>query len=173
MGAYAGFSGANTGALQLIESVVLGDDTDTVTFSGLDGNLDGVYLLEGALKVGSGGAAVVNLRPNNLTTNQLLALQSWDTVPATAATAGTALQIGAVDADGGSISGWLNAAAGLGHRLGGATASSKNGSTLSAFDAAFSWADSTTKITSLVVKATVAASMGAGSRVSLYRLVTA
>jgi hypothetical protein len=173
MGAYAGFSGADTGALQLIGSVTVGADTDTVTFPGLNGNLDGVYCIEGALKVGSGGVADIELRPNALTTNQILAVSTWDSAGTAAAAGGTVLKVGAVDVDGGAFSAWINAAAGLGHRLGGSSACSKTGSALSALDAAFVWADSTTKITSLVLHATVAASIGAGSRISLYRLVTA
>ena len=57
------------GALTLIEKKEIFAAVTTVTFSGLDGNTDGIYVLESRVKPVS-GLITLSLLPNGLTTNQ-------------------------------------------------------------------------------------------------------
>lgn len=64
----AAISGGS-GALTLIEHTTIASNTQTVTFSGLDGNTDGEYLLITKLLNSSGAAPFYVIRPNAATTN--------------------------------------------------------------------------------------------------------
>ena len=67
--AYSGLGGG--GGLTLVEKKILTANASTVTFSGLDGNTHGIYLLTAKIKNVSGTALVYyTLQPNNGTSNQ-------------------------------------------------------------------------------------------------------
>lgn len=58
-----------TPGLTLVERKTITANTTTVTFSGLDGNTDGTYLLTGKIINNSGAAPFYAMRPNGATTN--------------------------------------------------------------------------------------------------------
>lgn len=60
------------GALTLIQKQTVTSTQTTITFSGLDGNTDEVYLLHFRI-IGAGSAATCALRPNGATTNLTIA----------------------------------------------------------------------------------------------------
>lgn len=57
------------GGLILVENKIIAANTQTVTFSGLDGDTDGSYLLLGKIKNGAASDDEVQVRPNGVTTN--------------------------------------------------------------------------------------------------------
>src|SRR5512135_1493819 len=56
--------------LTLIERQVVTTSVTSVTFSGLNGDADGVYLLLLRLKAATASTAVISIQPNGVTTNQ-------------------------------------------------------------------------------------------------------
>jgi hypothetical protein len=88
---------AASGAWEVIQSQLVTSNTTTVTFSGLDGNSDGVYLLDYTWL--SGGDTVVTslyLRPNGATTNLRSTRLLWTntTVTGTQDTSNIQLAVG-------------------------------------------------------------------------------
>lgn len=67
-GAYTVPSGAS-GGLTLIQRQLITSNQTTVTFSGLDGNVDQFYFLNAFIKNTSGSTEDILLRPNGVTTN--------------------------------------------------------------------------------------------------------
>lgn len=61
--------GGGSGGLTLVEHKSITANSTDVTFSGLNGDTDGVYLLTGKIKNVSGSLAGYFLQPNNATTN--------------------------------------------------------------------------------------------------------
>ena len=55
--------------LQLVEKIVVAADTDVVTFSGLDGDNDGTYIIEALIIAGNGNGDNYHLRPNGSDVN--------------------------------------------------------------------------------------------------------
>jgi hypothetical protein len=63
-----GISGGS-GSLTLVETKIITSSNQTITFSDLDGNTDGVYRLIAKLISSAGTAPNIELRPNGATTN--------------------------------------------------------------------------------------------------------
>jgi hypothetical protein len=72
----SGGGAGGAGSLTLIETKVLSSAQTTVTFSGLDGNTDGIYYFDFKIKQAAAVASTVVWRPNGLTTN--LRSDSWN-----------------------------------------------------------------------------------------------
>jgi hypothetical protein len=72
----SGGGAGGAGSLTLIETKVLSSAQTTVTFSGLDGNTDGIYYFDFKIKQAAAAAATVVWRPNGATTN--LRSDSWN-----------------------------------------------------------------------------------------------
>jgi hypothetical protein len=70
-GNYSVPAGSGGGGLTLVEAKTITSNSTTVTFSGLDGDTDGIYLLLGRIVNASGASPFYSWRPNNVTTNQL------------------------------------------------------------------------------------------------------
>lgn len=68
-----------SGGMTLVEAKTITSNSTTVTFSGLTGNSDITYLLQGKLINSSGtGFCILTLRPNGATTNQHASSLYWD-----------------------------------------------------------------------------------------------
>ena len=158
-------------ALVLIEAHEFVAPATGYTFSGLDGDVDAVYLIEYRIIKAVTAALNVDIRPNGATTAQqtrgVYAGTSTGTFnPST-------LRIvfnGSVTADD-VIAGqfWLAAATGA-MRTGRANWTDTDGTNLFLLDAAMLWNEGATNITSLEVLADTASGIEAGSYVRLYRL---
>lgn len=58
------------GGLQFVDKILVTSAQTSVTFSGLDGDADEVYLIQGRIIVPSGGTPWFTWQPNSITTNQ-------------------------------------------------------------------------------------------------------
>jgi hypothetical protein len=67
--------GGGGGGLTLVEHKSLTASAQDVTFSGLDGDTDGIYVLKANIKNANAGTAIYSIQPNGVTTNQLTATQ--------------------------------------------------------------------------------------------------
>lgn len=83
-GNYTVPAGSGGGGLTLVEAKLITSNSTTSTFSSLDGDTDGTYLLNGRIINNSGGTCEVLIKPNNVSTNQTSSYIYWDsTTPGT------------------------------------------------------------------------------------------
>ena len=165
------------GDFQLIETKVVGADAQDVTFSSLDGDADGEYLLVWFIKkAGAASTTTYTLEPNSLATNQKTITQNADgTSNATSTT--TTIRIAVLGATADTSAG--------GHTFINATTVTAPGGarffqTLEmSQDGAQSgrhvgwWTDVSTNLTSLNIHASLAAGIADNSTFSLYKLLKA
>ena len=84
--------GSTGGGLAIVEAKLFTSNATTYTFSGLDGDTDGAYLLQGQILNAAASTADYTIRPNGATTNQTGTLAYWTgTTPA--ALTGTTLRV--------------------------------------------------------------------------------
>jgi hypothetical protein len=167
-------SGGGGGVWTLIEKKTLGADTDTIDFSGLNGEFDGYYFLDYTIIKGAAGVVSGTLQPNAITTNQRSELLSWGTATpaATATTANLAVfgSGGAVgEAQRGTLVFWPKTGlprTGLVEYL----ESSITSNSAYRIEGVLAWLESATAITSLRIKASVANGFKTGSVLILYKV---
>jgi hypothetical protein len=169
-GSGKGSGGSSDFPLVFIERIDVAVDSQDITFSGLDGEADGAYLLSLSIVDNSVGGASISIRPNGVTTDQKA--QSFGYSASGSGVAGyTTLYAGS------GVGGGNNWTSSLRMQCKAGTQRSYNGSIANGDQAAtfgliFSgtWNDIATAITSLVLHASAAAGIGAGSYVTLYKI---
>ena len=67
----------NIGSMVLVEKKLITVNSTTVTFSGLDGDVDDVYYLTIRNNKNTVGGTFLDIQPNGITTNQDTALIFW------------------------------------------------------------------------------------------------
>lgn len=157
--------GGGAGALELIEAWEVSAAATSHTFSGLDGDADGLYLIVYRILQGAAGS-VTTCQPNGISSNQ-----STGGVYS-GASAGTILTstlqlAGNSDSEIGQC--WFDAATGM-DRTGRFNSFEWTGGSPYLVDGRWLWLDDTTNITSLDIVASVASGIDAGSYVRLYKL---
>lgn len=168
-------SGGGGGGLVLVEhkTVTTSPGVTTVTFSGLDGDTDGLYLLKGRLKNGAAADTLLSVRPNGSSSNLSLISHYWNS--------GGAAQAG------GSDWYWLQAANGSGsygdmticaRKIANSVAQPRYAfanlwgdpsGVVHGFSIAYKWNDTTNNLTSLDVTANQTNGIGDGSEFWLYK----
>jgi len=175
---YAGYTGVTSDGLILIESKYIDSNTSSVTFSGLDGDVDKNYLLiSRCYTVGTPGTTYLTLlKPNGLATNVSTSYR-WSRASTTSyLNWGTNIH---------PVSNYSNGSTSLTITKFGAKTGMKRYiyTDWSAFNAAAStlddmeffttWTDTTTNVTSIVVEgldgSSAASCIGAGSTFHLYK----
>jgi hypothetical protein len=169
-------SGGGVGNLALVEKKEILAAVTTVTFSGLDGDADGIYVLESHIVPTGAGVTNYFMNPNTLTTGQGGNLV--DLGGAYSQSALTRFQFSLTDAGAGAIGSafsttklWARAAGpgatGLRRRM--LSYAQVGGRQITA---AANWSDVATNITSLEIEASVASQIGIGSTLTLYKLTS-
>jgi len=156
--------------LELIETKRIAASVASVTFSGLNGNVDEQYVLAGRIKNGQAGASFVTLRPNGI-----VAAQSTEKVTGIAAAVAAANVADLRVAEPQSLfTSWffstIIAKTGQPRFLFSTESQQRAAATASLFTFAGLWNDTVTNITSLSVFSSLALGLGAGSELTLYRL---
>ncbi|MFN4259776.1 MAG: hypothetical protein ACK4RK_10795 [Gemmataceae bacterium] len=155
--------------LELIEHQRILANTQTVTFSNLNGDQDGVYLLVCRFRNGSASVANYEVRPNGGTANQSHArIASNGGTPAT--NSGATMWLSAAPSNGSTVTfAVMQAEKSVARGFTGVAFHSHG------FMEVFGshWNDTTNNITSLDVRATVANGIGANSTLTLYRVKSA
>jgi hypothetical protein len=166
-----------TGALTLIEKKEILAAVTTVTFAGLDGNADGIYVLESHIVPAAAANSDYLLNPNGLTTNQAGTQMIFSV--GYSRFANTRMLIGStVGGSGAGATGALFATTKLWARAAGPGAVGLERRFLSVAqylgvtkaEATAGWTDTSTNVTSLVIEASTASNIGIGSTLSLYKL---
>lgn len=161
--------------LRLIQSQVLTSPTATVTFSGLNGDADIMYLLTWKAKhTATSAAKLVNVQVNGVTTNQ--SSRSYNYEGTFASNTHALWRIGSIGNDGtpnGAGCGvtYIHAPTGewrLMHSWGSATSTVGD---IEYFNSNGVWKDTSTNITSLAVVFDDASNIDTGSRFDLYKVV--
>ncbi len=156
------------GSLMLIEKKTVPSDTDTLSFTGIDGDADGSYLLVFQLIKGAAGFITYVIRPNGLTTNQ----KSYYNTLGVSTSTTTDMQIAS---SGGSIGDkvrgdcFIDALTGA-FRTGRGEDNQYSAGTIYKTIRTQIWDDDSTNITSIDIVADTAAGIKAGSVFTLYRL---
>ena len=158
------------GDFVLIETKTLVAEADTVTFSGLNGDVDGRYLLLAEVKTGSGGAGSFEIQFNGIATDLQYIAEAITSTSAffgggAGGTVGQFANVGGMSrVDIRPRTGFPRRATGYGH-------SDDAGGAMSSGGLGFvTWNETVTNITSLVFKANGANKFGIGSIFSLYRI---
>lgn len=158
-----------------IEKKTLGADTDTIDFSGLDGEFDGYYYLEYTLIKGAAGSVRGDLQPNAITTNQRTESLTFGTglAPTQGSTAGYMAIYGSGgsvgEAQRGTVIFWPKTGlprSGLVETLE-ASVAFNSGYRITGM---ITWLEDATAITSLRVKGSVANSFKTGSVLTLWKV---
>jgi len=164
------------GALQLIEDQTLSAPATTLTFSGLDGDDDEVYLLKYKIVKGVVATVLTTLRPNGATTNQASRRTYGGTASGNVNTTDIAIggngSAATDDVEVGEC--WIDAKTGTKRSFHGQW-SQINGAgptDLLWIISSSAWTDTAANITSLDVVSDQANGLGAGSYFRLYRLTT-
>lgn len=160
----------------LLESKSISTAVTSVTFSGLDGDTDEIYILSGRIKNGTASSCRYEIRPNGITTNQNTAIAEFTgsainhldigalVMARETFGSGTVLffnTIHARKAEGGNaLERYVRVRSSF--RSGAATV---YGDIMAGI-----WDETATNITSLDIVATVASGIGAGSRIALFRI---
>ena len=161
----SGGGGGGAGALELIEAWEVSAAATSHTFSGLDGDADGLYLIVYRILQGAAGS-VTTCQPNGISSNQSTGGVYSGAGVGTILT--SALQIaGNSDSEIGQC--WFDAATGM-DRTGRFNSFEWTGGSPYMVDGRWLWLDDTTNITSLDIVASVASGIDAGSYVRLYKL---
>jgi len=157
------------GALQLVEHKSVGADTQEVTFSGLNGDTDLVYLLLARIVNDAGVAVIYDLQPNGTTTNQRFSYLAW-TSAATANVGGTTMAVGQLAAtDTGLFVVWFYAKTGE-TRLSFGQNLTADSTAISGRNVVAIWNETATNVTSIDFFADAANGIGDGSALTLYRV---
>jgi len=164
-----GIGGIYEGFEKIAEVDVVANSTN-VDLSGLDGDLDKIYLLVLLIKDASGYAQVLFLYPNALTTNQSCQMLRADGTTISAGRDSTHIRLGDIDVGyaQGFFSSIIYAESGIPRRT--LTPNSYRGGTaINWLEYVGPWADAITKITSLRLEASRTDGIGAGSKIIVYR----
>ena len=179
-GAYsvpAGSGGGGSGALALIETQTITSAVQDVTFSGLDGDTDGVYFLLYEIVNSNGSQTAYTIEPNGGTSGLTSATNFWNSGGA-GVVGSSSWAIGINDSNPSLTTGSLTINAGSTiHSVGrlrtyhgqafsnaGLSATASGGNNFAGI-----WNDTSTNITSLVIHADHSSGIGDGSRLSLYK----
>lgn len=164
------------GPEEVEERAVTGSADDTMTFSGLDGDSDVQYSIEGLWRAVGGGPSFLNMKPNGITANQSSTgvssfngtgpgvLTRGELVLATAA--GVWSSNGVVQFRASFYSNSNGIRRGFQSTMGGGRNSS--GQSLNETWGG-AWNDGTTLVTSLVIQPSRANDLGVGTRIRLFR----
>lgn len=160
------YSGSTSGGFVLTDVQTVASATTSVTFTGLNGNTDIVYLLIGRIKNATGGGVRYDWLPNNLSTGQAsfrgassyatlvlgeLAANGYVTFQATIAAQANPHSVAFPRTYEGSTSEVTTVPAATGGAIGGI------------------WTDTSTNMTSIVVTASVASGIAEGSMIALLK----
>jgi hypothetical protein len=178
-----GISGgpAASGGLTLVATNTLASDAQTSTFSGLDGDTDGVYLIIADL-ICVGGVAIT-LQPNGVTTNQSTQYQTNQQGTGSAQSNTATLLLCNGSQDGAANSNISITSTFFASKLIGSTAiprrmistaqfictSGGHTNHIGCFYSGGYWNETSTNVTSIVIAANVANALRTGSRISLYK----
>ena len=169
----AGSSGAVSGALVLVEEQTLGADATVVTFSDLDGDEDGTYVLLGYFTNDSGSSSSLFLEPNGLATNQEYELCSVTegTFAGATDTAGMLLT-GINTAENSTFFAWFHAQKTSGANRGAYSFETRDfGAADSRFRGLESvWDETATNVTSIEIQSDVADGINTSSTFKLFKL---
>lgn len=161
------------GALQLVENKDFGSAATSYTFSGLNGDVDEIYLLVYSIRKAVVAGHFVTVRPNGVTTGQEVRGR-YDGTGGSAAWNFTDLRIvwnGSVattDVDAGTA--WIDAHTGVHRTVRAAWASGRTAEVYS-MSAVGRWTNTADNITSIAVVSDQANGIGAGSYLRLYKLL--
>lgn len=159
------------GDLALIEEIVTGSDVTTVTFSALDGDTSGMFLLTWAVTNGTGSTTFYDLRPNGATSSQSVRLISAAGSGVAESTDTAIHATWNVPGDGESHGlCWIWARTGRARVFWAINPNRVDSSTMRTDHTAGQWAEEATNITSLEFVSNTASGIGEGSRFSLYGL---
>lgn len=164
-----------TSALDLIENKDIAAPATSVTFAGLNGDTDEVYLLVYRLVKNTAAVMLTTLRPNGVTTNQRTTYNysGWQGGgPVSGAFNITTMEIGANGGASGALEFghlWITAKTGFA-RMGHGHWAQSDGADLLSIVNAMHWTDTAANIVSLDVVADQANGIGAGSYFRLFKL---
>jgi hypothetical protein len=164
---------AGSSGLTLVETKVIAANATTVTFSGLDGNTDGTYLLVMNMKNGSASFCTYLLRPNGATTNMTFVRNTFNAA-GTAQSGDTKWWSALADANVWGSSQTIIHASQTSHSVSlvrkmETAMSYSNSGALNGLTGTGLWNETSTNITSLDVVADQANGIGDGSLLSLYK----
>ena len=160
-------------ALELIETKSIGAATQEVTFSGLNGDTDGTYVLAFTIKHTAASAIEFTIEPNNTTSNQLYRAHGLgDSNTIETDSGGTLLFARSASINPSYASGFfvMNAKTGVNRTLQGLSVWNESTAGMKTRTHWAHWTDTSTNITSLDVRASAANGLGAGTVLSLYKL---
>lgn len=157
-------------ALELVESKDFAAAATSYTFSGLDGDADGDYLVEFRIVNAFAGAATITVRPNGATTNQLSKGTFFGTGSGTFSTSDLYISNATVVDAVGTGSYVISAASGKRRTLRGNVTNSESSTDLYGRDVAGMWDETATNITSLEFVCDQTDGIDTGSYIRLYRI---
>jgi hypothetical protein len=170
---HTGIPGVGSGVLSLVEKREITANTTTTTFTGLNGNVDGIYLLKAFLisDPAEGGVTNYYMNPNGLATNQVCEQKNLSTSYSHAILGRTIIGSNAstTNMSLSSVVIWARASGPGGtplRRL--FNADSQRGGSQLLWTS--EWTDTSTILTSLEIEATVANGIRIGSTLALYKL---
>jgi hypothetical protein len=164
-------AGAGGGDLVLIGTqAVAGAAVQSITFAGLNGDVDGMYEIEFQLNRDAGSN--LDLRPNGLTTNQRTVFTDWNSTSAPTNIGVAALRF-ATSMQRPNVWGmgrlWAKTGNNRGFEMDCQEMTGTSGTSWSRWWGEGYWADSVTNITSLELFNSSAGGFGVGSQVSLWK----
>lgn len=167
-----------TGAWELVEAKTVTANSTTLTFSGLDGDTDSAYMLVWSIINNAGANVFYSVQPNGVTSNQGGTFSNWTTTFNSSTT--SALTVGN-GLDGGNSYGVayfyasksIDSIARKRGTWSQGTYTSAAAAASGTFVSSGIWNESSTNVTSIEFESDSANGIGDGSRVCLYKLVTA
>jgi len=155
------------GSLIHVETKVLSAPATSVNFIGLDGDVDGRYIINTDIRQATGSTQAIYLKPNGLALSAAFAVTNVGLNNPYTATVTIGFQIGSTFnttfASFGEAILWARTGVGRGfiaNRASGSGGYRSHGV----------WTDTVANITSLLVESSVALNMDTGSRFSLYKI---
>jgi hypothetical protein len=162
--------------LILVETKKISSDTSSITFSGLDGDQDGLYYIVGQVHNGAGLGLYLLLEPNGITANQV-SVQEQITSSATSVGAISNLSISTYYTNAAGADYFVYAVfmarSGLSRFVQSAQCrqAASGSATMDVLLQFGLWSDTSTKVTSIVLAdSTGVNAIGAGSIISLYKV---
>lgn len=161
------YSGAAASGLVILDSQVVTANTSTITFTGLDGNADLVYIILGRLKNDTGGACRYDWLPNGTASGQ---------AGFRGASTFSSLVLGSLSANGyvsfqATISSQANPnSVATPRTYSGYVSETTIAPTASGGTIGGIWNDTSTNITSIVIQASAVSGIANGSSIALFRL---